>query len=91
MNSGGAWKLPRSCIGATEPLLRDSGIANEKDRIAVEVIKQMKTRVTLLNITSMSEYRIDAHPSGIQDCSHWCLPGLPDIWNELLFHHLLTN
>ncbi|XP_021805095.1 protein trichome birefringence-like 6 [Prunus avium] len=89
--SGGEWKLRRSCIGATEPLLRDSGIANEKDRIAVEVIKQMKTRVTLLNITSMSEYRIDAHPSGILDCSHWCLPGLPDIWNELLYHHLLTN
>ncbi|CAB4322197.1 unnamed protein product [Prunus armeniaca] len=89
--SGGEWKSRRSCIGATEPLLRDSGIANEKDRIAVEVIKQMKTRVTLLNITSMSEYRIDAHPSGILDCSHWCLPGLPDIWNELLYHHLLTN
>ncbi|XP_020426063.1 protein trichome birefringence-like 6 [Prunus persica] len=89
--SGGEGKSRRSCIGATEPLLRDSGIANEKDRIAVEVIKQMKTRVTLLNITSMSEYRIDAHPSGILDCSHWCLPGLPDIWNELLYHHLLTN
>ncbi|KAH0978208.1 hypothetical protein GBA52_027927 [Prunus armeniaca] len=53
--SGGEWKSRRSCIGATEPLLRDSGIANEKDRIAVEVIKQMKTRVTLLNITSMSD------------------------------------
>jgi hypothetical protein len=18
------------------------------------------------------------------DCSHWCLPGVPDIWNEML-------
>ncbi|KAH0978209.1 hypothetical protein GBA52_027928 [Prunus armeniaca] len=38
--SGGAWKSRRSCIGATEPLLRDSGIANEKDRIAVEAEEQ---------------------------------------------------
>jgi hypothetical protein len=19
------------------------------------------------------------------DCSHWCLPGVPDSWNELLY------
>ena len=20
-----------------------------------------------------------------EDCSHWCLPGIPDTWNELLY------
>jgi hypothetical protein len=20
-----------------------------------------------------------------QDCVHWCLPGVPDTWNELLY------
>ncbi|VAH49379.1 unnamed protein product [Triticum turgidum subsp. durum] len=21
----------------------------------------------------------------VEDCSHWCLPGVPDVWNELLY------
>ncbi|RXH84421.1 hypothetical protein DVH24_027320 [Malus domestica] len=35
-----------SCAEATEPLLAD-----ERNKIAEQVVKQMKTRVTLLNIT----------------------------------------
>ncbi|TKY47583.1 trichome birefringence 33 [Spatholobus suberectus] len=26
-----------------------------------------------------------ANPVSYADCVHWCLPGLPDTWNELLF------
>ncbi|MCL7045097.1 hypothetical protein MKW94_030235 [Papaver nudicaule] len=26
-----------------------------------------------------------------QDCSHWCLPGVPDTWNHLLYAHLLSR
>ncbi|WMV47184.1 hypothetical protein MTR67_040569 [Solanum verrucosum] len=26
-----------------------------------------------------------------QDCSHWCLPGFPDSWNELLYAILLKQ
>lgn len=60
----------------------------------------MKTPVNVLNITGLSEYRIDGHPSlygrrpgkpyssSIQDCSHWCLPGVPDSWNEILYAYL---
>ncbi|KAG9452822.1 hypothetical protein H6P81_005726 [Aristolochia fimbriata] len=29
-----------------------------------------------------------AHPASVSDCIHWCLPGLPDTWNELLFTKL---
>ncbi|KAM4116087.1 hypothetical protein ACB094_02G024400 [Castanea mollissima] len=53
----------------------------------------------VLNVTSMSARRKDGHSSlysnpgphiGLkpihpQDCSHWCLPGVPDAWNELLY------
>ncbi|KAJ0112068.1 hypothetical protein Patl1_03409 [Pistacia atlantica] len=52
----------------------------------------------LLNVTSMSSRRKDGHaslyylgpkigpaPLHRQDCSHWCLPGVPDSWNELLY------
>ncbi|GER41133.1 hypothetical protein STAS_17836 [Striga asiatica] len=55
----------------------------------------------------MTNYRQDAHPSLYrkpnmtqeekqefqthQDCSHWCLPGVPDTWNQLLFAQLLLR
>ncbi|XP_060215507.1 protein trichome birefringence-like 33 [Lycium barbarum] len=29
-----------------------------------------------------------ANPSSYADCIHWCLPGLQDVWNELLFAKL---
>ncbi|GJM88023.1 hypothetical protein PR202_ga04039 [Eleusine coracana subsp. coracana] len=52
--------------------------------------------VNMLNVTQMTAQRKDGHlsvylsPSGPvarykQDCSHWCLPGVPDTWNELLY------
>ncbi|KAL1112377.1 hypothetical protein V6Z11_D02G122100 [Gossypium hirsutum] len=27
----------------------------------------------------------------VPDCSHWCLPGLPDIWNEIFLSYLLAD
>ncbi|KAL2509042.1 Protein trichome birefringence-like 10 [Forsythia ovata] len=52
----------------------------------------------VLNVTHMSSRRKDGHsslyymgpkigpaPLYRQDCSHWCLPGVPDAWNELLY------
>ncbi|KAF7057970.1 hypothetical protein CFC21_065118 [Triticum aestivum] len=52
--------------------------------------------LAILNVTQMTSQRKDGHlsvylsPSGPvplhrQDCSHWCLPGVPDTWNELLY------
>lgn len=52
--------------------------------------------VYLLDITTLSQLRKDAHPSAYSgdhsgvDCSHWCLPGLPDTWNQLLYAALTT-
>lgn len=69
------------------------------------VLKEMKTPVVYLNISRLTDYRKDGHPSiyrteyrtetvrtaaeHAQDCSHWCLPGVPDTWNELLYVSLL--
>mgnify|MGYP000161436105 FL=1 len=58
-----------------------------------KTLAEMKFPVKLLNITRLSGFRSDGHPSiygllnmhGYQDCSHWCLPGVPDAWNELLY------
>ncbi|XP_043725745.1 protein trichome birefringence-like 10 [Telopea speciosissima] len=52
----------------------------------------------VINITYMTSQRKDGHsslyylgpkigpaPIHRQDCSHWCLPGVPDAWNEFLY------
>lgn len=66
-------------------------------QILVDVVTRMQVPVTVLNVTTLSAYRSDAHvgqwsdmPS-VPDCSHWCLPGVPDMWNELLFGYLLME
>ncbi|KAF8364993.1 hypothetical protein HHK36_004239 [Tetracentron sinense] len=65
--------------------------------IISKVVKNMTVPATVLHVTSMSAFRSDAHvgtwsdtPS-VPDCSHWCLPGVPDVWNEIVFSHLLAN
>lgn len=71
-------------------------------RALERVIQDMKTSVIYLNITKLTDHRKDAHPSIYrteqtvvhsavhpEDCSHWCLPGVPDTWNELLYASLL--
>lgn len=56
----------------------------------------------ILNVTQMTARRKDGHsslyyvnkgpvPPHRQDCSHWCLPGVPDTWNELLYAILLKH
>ncbi|GAV69425.1 PC-Esterase domain-containing protein/PMR5N domain-containing protein [Cephalotus follicularis] len=62
-----------------------------------EVVKNMTVPITVLHITSMSAFRSDSHvgiwsdnPS-VPDCSHWCLPGVPDMWNEILLSYFLSN
>ncbi|XP_071908470.1 protein trichome birefringence-like 9 [Coffea arabica] len=69
-----------------------------------EMIKKMEDaqiKAQFINITYLTELRKDGHPSihrepgtpetAPQDCSHWCLPGVPDTWNELLYAHLLSK
>lgn len=29
-----------------------------------------------------------SNPTTYSDCIHWCLPGVPDAWNELLYAHI---
>ncbi|XP_010553117.1 PREDICTED: protein trichome birefringence-like 31 [Tarenaya hassleriana] len=32
-----------------------------------------------------------ADPKNFADCIHWCLPGVPDTWNEILYAYLLHS
>ncbi|KAJ7526558.1 hypothetical protein O6H91_16G012000 [Diphasiastrum complanatum] len=72
--------------------------------VSEEISRNEKLHISFLNITHLTYYRKDGHSSlwylgdGLspapirrQDCSHWCLPGVPDTWNELLYVMLLAR
>lgn len=61
----------------------------------IEDALQGSSDITLLDLTRLSEFRADAHPAiwlgkkdavevWGQDCMHWCLPGVPDTWVDIL-------
>ncbi|CAI8610725.1 unnamed protein product [Vicia faba] len=103
---GGQWNSGGKCDGERRPITNESYLAAYPWAMGIveDVIAEMKTPVLYLNITKMTDYRKDGHPSiyrepgfyenkgprMVQDCSHWCLPGIPDSWNEILYSNLLT-
>ena len=101
----GTWDDGGLCDAEMEPEKNYKKLKAEpwNNQYISDVIKQMtygNWKVQLLNITYLTEFRKDGHPSrhrepgtpgnAPQDCSHWCLPGIPDTWNELLYAHLLS-
>lgn len=101
----GQWNTGGRCDAETQPITNEDYMAHYPwmMKILESVIAEMKTPVFYLNITKMTDYRQDGHPSiyrqmeiprspgMIQDCSHWCLPGVPDSWNQLLYATLLIS
>ncbi|XP_059626454.1 protein PMR5 [Cornus florida] len=76
------------------------GAYPDQMKVVEGVLRDMDNPAYLLDITMLSAMRKDAHPSIYSgdlspeqranpdhsaDCSHWCLPGLPDTWNQLLY------
>ncbi|KAK8960320.1 hypothetical protein KSP40_PGU009956 [Platanthera guangdongensis] len=87
-----------ACEVTNRPTLEAQGnVRSEFTDIIAEVVGKIAVPVTVLNVTMMGAFRSDAHigtwshPSSILDCSHWCLPGVPDAWNELVFASLLRD
>ncbi|CAA7389413.1 unnamed protein product [Spirodela intermedia] len=105
------WNNPEGikCAKETTPVLNTTAQLNVgTDRrlfaLAAAATGGARVPISFLNITTLSEYRKDAHtsvdtlrqgklltpeqkadPQVYADCIHWCLPGLPDTWNELLY------
>ncbi|KAL5065774.1 hypothetical protein RYX36_027511 [Vicia faba] len=89
---GGEWNTGGSCDN-TKPMSVGKEILEEESSDPVTASAVKGTRVKLLDITGPSQLRDEGHISrysltakpGMQDCLHWCLPGVPDTWNEMLF------
>ncbi|KAF7119619.1 hypothetical protein RHSIM_Rhsim13G0191600 [Rhododendron simsii] len=95
---GKDWKSgAKNCMGEQLPLTGSTYPAGTPPAVATvnKVLSTIKKPVYLLDITTLSQLRKDAHPSSYSgehsgtDCSHWCLPGLPDTWNQLLYAALM--
>lgn len=103
-----------NCFNETQPIQEQTywGTGSNLDIMSVveDVLGRIKVNVTVLNITQLSEYRKDGHPSiygerkgklltkeersdpnNYADCIHWCLPGVPDTWNEIMYALLLQD
>ncbi|XVF04413.1 hypothetical protein REPUB_Repub05bG0080300 [Reevesia pubescens] len=98
--NGTEWNKTKSttCRGQTAPATDSTYEGGSPPAVAVvrEVLKNMSTPVILIDITELSQLRKDGHPSiytGLKgnDCSHWCLAGVPDTWNQLLYAILSTG
>ncbi|BFG28980.1 hypothetical protein CerSpe_152540 [Prunus speciosa] len=100
--NGKEWDDPNSatCSGQTQPVTGRTYPAGSPPAATVvnDVLTAMSSPVTLLDITLLSQLRKDGHPSMYgnggrtgNDCSHWCLAGVPDTWNQLFYATLVTS
>ncbi|VFQ91658.1 unnamed protein product [Cuscuta campestris] len=108
-------EVGENCFGETDLIKKEGYQGKGSDpkmmklvEQSIEELKQRGLNVGLINVTQLSEYRKDGHPSIYRkqwglltkqqiakprtyaDCIHWCLPGVPDVWNELLYAQILN-
>ncbi|XP_057808206.1 protein trichome birefringence-like 34 [Salvia miltiorrhiza] len=113
---GETWEEGYNCYNETQPILKKDywGISTDREMMHVveSILEKMEMRglnITYLNITKLSDYRKDSHPSiyrkfqhprseeqlanptSYSDCVHWCLPGVPDVWNEILYSYIMNS
>ncbi|KAK9132263.1 hypothetical protein Scep_011791 [Stephania cephalantha] len=99
--NGSEWNKPnvKTCLVEKEPIpgSRYAGGSPPALSVLKKVLKTLRKPVQLLDVTTLSQLRKDGHPSmygfggpKAMDCSHWCLPGVTDTWNQLLYNALIS-
>lgn len=114
--SGETMDDDKGCHDQTNPIHREGYRGIETDprfmntaESAIQKLKARGVKLQYLNITQLSDQRIDAHPSihkkmpnplteeqlkdpkSYSDCVHWCLPGVPDVWNQILYTYIINS
>lgn len=56
-----------------------------------EFRKDAHTSVHTIRQGKMLTPEQQADPNTYADCIHWCLPGLPDTWNEFLYSRIISR
>ncbi|XP_057830473.2 protein trichome birefringence-like 39 [Cryptomeria japonica] len=100
-NSYSHYNRKRRCASEKEPIEDPSYNPHPTVYAAIlhQVLSTTKFPVKFFNASLNSAFRKDGHPSIYtslnisapehQDCTHWCLPGVPDSWNQLFYATLL--
>ncbi|KAK4271355.1 hypothetical protein QN277_020059 [Acacia crassicarpa] len=82
---------------------RNNGVNKEARQLNLLIEEALQgTDIQMLDLTHLSEFRADAHPAiwlgrqdavtiWGQDCMHWCLPGVPDTWVDILSELILNT
>ncbi|KAL5704479.1 Protein trichome birefringence-like 16 [Ranunculus cassubicifolius] len=91
----GDWNTGGTCDNRV-PLAGGSEVLQDESSDPVIAGAVNGSKVKILDITAISQLRDEGHISrytirpveGQQDCLHWCLPGIPDTWNEILYAQL---
>ncbi|XBH73942.1 hypothetical protein VPH35_100979 [Triticum aestivum] len=69
------------CYNETEPI----AAAEEGGRCQRDVVDPAFARAV-----EEQARRLARDPSSYADCIHWCLPGVNDVWNQLLYAHIVS-
>ncbi|OMO60940.1 hypothetical protein COLO4_33667 [Corchorus olitorius] len=89
----------KTCRGEMQPMSSIPGRLHPAQVVLEKVLQSVTKPVHLLDITYSSQLRKDGHPEAFfsygghrgTDCTHWCLPGVPDTWNQLLYTALIQS
>ncbi|GAB2225806.1 hypothetical protein Droror1_Dr00021573 [Drosera rotundifolia] len=93
---GTTWGKPpsvKSCVGQLQPIQDHTAatLLMPGVNLVKEVFSHMKNPPIFLDVTLLTALRPDAHPQQYAtrvhttgDCTHWCIAGVPDIWNQML-------
>ncbi|CAI9116212.1 OLC1v1017304C1 [Oldenlandia corymbosa var. corymbosa] len=96
---GEEWNEPgvRDCSLERRPLNSSNypGGMPLASSVVNDVLSKISKPVILLNITTLSQLRPDGHPAihngiGGMDCTHWCVAGVLDTWNQLIYATLMS-
>ncbi|XP_039130835.1 protein ALTERED XYLOGLUCAN 4-like [Dioscorea cayenensis subsp. rotundata] len=95
---GGAWNDGGYC-NRTRPLKAEEmlGVGDMELRNGqveeLDKVKEGEGEFGVVDVTESMMVRADGHPGkhwndewmkGFNDCTHWCLPGAVDVWNDMM-------
>ncbi|RLM84948.1 protein trichome birefringence-like 28 [Panicum miliaceum] len=75
-------------------------VASSMDKVPVTVInitrmsdyrKDAHTSLYSIRQGKLLTPKQKADPEKFADCIHWCLPGVPDVWNQILYTRILLK
>ncbi|KAJ0979366.1 hypothetical protein J5N97_014840 [Dioscorea zingiberensis] len=78
-----AVRVTRSLVHVPVSFLNITGLS--------ELRKDAHTSVHTIRQGKLLTPEQKANPQTYADCIHWCLPGVPDVWNELLYTRIVSS